>query len=105
MWLLAVFATVFILAVLWVVESFEPKALQLFTLKVKAKDPAKLKPALDRLLANNHMKPQLRGESKEELHYEVRIPIDRKADRLTDVILASDSANVTAVELDEKKEK
>ena len=36
----AVFATLFILAVLWVVESFEPKATQLFTLKVKAKDPA-----------------------------------------------------------------
>src|SRR5436853_1939253 len=68
LWLLAVFATVFILAVLWVVESFEPKARLSFTLKVKAKDPAKLRPMLDRLLAKNHVKPQLRGESKEELH-------------------------------------
>ena len=40
LWLLAAFATVFILALLWIVESFEPKATQLFALKVKAKDPA-----------------------------------------------------------------
>ena len=105
LWLLAAFATVFILALLWVVESFEPKARHLFTLKVKAKDPTKLRPALDRLLLQNHMKAELRGESKEELHYEVQVPIDRKADRLTDVILGIDQANVTAVELEEKKEK
>ena len=42
-YLLALFATVFILAVLWIVESFEPKATHAFTLKIKAKDPAALK--------------------------------------------------------------
>ncbi len=104
-WMLAVFATVFILVVLAVVESFEPKAKQLFTLKVKAKDPTKLKPELERLLAKNQLKHELRGTSKEELVYEVRIPIDRKADRLTDIILAIDPANATAVELEEKKER
>jgi hypothetical protein len=105
LWLLAVFATMFILGVLWVVESFEPKARQIFTLKVKAKDLGKLKPQLEQALARNHVKHELRGTSKEELHYEVRIPIDRKADHLTDIILAIDPANATAVELEEKKEK
>ena len=103
LWLLAAFATAFILAVLWVVESFEPKARQLFTLKVKAKDPAKLKGQLEQALVRNHVKHELRGTSKEELHYEVQIPIDRKADHLTDIILAIDPANATAVELEEKK--
>jgi uncharacterized membrane protein YhiD involved in acid resistance len=105
MWLLAVFATVFIVAVLWVVESFEPKAKLTFTLKVKAKDPAALKPQLELLLGKNHVKYELRGTSKEELHYELRIPIDHKADRLSEVILAIDPRNTTAVELEEKKEK
>src|SRR2546425_5163691 len=100
LWLLAAFATAFILAVLWVVESFEPKARQLFTLKVKAKDPAKLKGQLEQALVRNHVKHELRGTSKEELHYEVQIPIDRKADHLTDIILAIDPANATAVELE-----
>src|SRR5713226_9003841 len=63
LWLLAAFATVFILGVLWVVESFEPKAKQLFTLKVKAKDPAKLKGQLEQVLARNHVKHELRGTS------------------------------------------
>src|SRR3989441_5567430 len=93
LWLLAIFATTFILVVLEVVESFEPKAKQLFTLKVKAKDPAKLKPELERLLVKNQVKHELRATSKEELVYEVRIPLDRKADRLTDVILAIDPGN------------
>jgi uncharacterized membrane-anchored protein YitT (DUF2179 family) len=104
-WMLAAFATTFILVVLAVVESFEPKAKQVFTLKVKAKDPAKLKSDLERLLTKNHVKHELRGTSKEELVYEVRIPLDRKADRLTEIVLAIDPANATAVELEEKKEK
>src|SRR5436190_17746548 len=39
LWMLAAFSTGFVLIVLWIVESFEPKALQAFSLKVKAKDP------------------------------------------------------------------
>src|SRR5205085_8570335 len=50
MWLLATFATGFILVVLWIVESMEPKATDLFTLRVKAKDPAAVKGPLDALL-------------------------------------------------------
>jgi Domain of unknown function (DUF4956) len=104
-WILATFATAFILVVLWVVESFEPKAKLLFTLKVKAKNPAALEPQIERLLARSHVKFELRGTSKEELHYEVRIPIDHTADHLTDGILAIDPGNATAAELEEKKEK
>ena len=105
LWILATFATAFILVVLWVVESFEPKAKLLFTLKVKAKNPAALEPQIERLLARSHVKFELRGTSKEELHYEVRIPIDHKTDHLTDGILAIDPGNATAAELEEKKEK
>jgi len=105
MWLLATFATGFILLVLWIVESFEPKAKKLFTLKVKAKDPAALKPHLEQLLTRQHVKAELRGTSTEELHYEVRIPFDHKADGLTDAIVALDRDNASAAELEEKKEK
>ncbi len=60
LWPLAIFTTVFILALLWVVESFEPKATQLFALKVKAKDPAALKSKLDQLLTRYRIEHQLR---------------------------------------------
>jgi Domain of unknown function (DUF4956)/MgtC family len=105
LWMIAAFGTVFILFVLWIVESFEPTARKLFTLKVQAQDPPALKPKLERVLANHRITFELRGTSKEELHYEVKIPIDRKADRITDTILAIDPANATAAELEEKKEK
>ena len=62
LWMLALFATVFILGVLWVVESFEPKATQLFTLKVKAKDPAALKPKIEKLLTRYRLAFELRGD-------------------------------------------
>jgi hypothetical protein len=104
-WLLAGFATVFILALLWVVESFEPKATQLFTLKVKAKDPAAIKPKLDALLARYRLDAELRGTSPEELHYEVRMPTRKKTNRLSERIMSLDGENLTEVELEEKKEK
>ena len=104
-WLLATFATVFILALLWIVESIEPKATQLFTLKVKAKDPAAVKPKLDALLTRYRLEFELRGTSQEELHYEVRTPIERKTDRLSDRIVKLDPQNVTEVGWEEKKDK
>ena len=104
-WLLAAFATAFILALLWVVESFEPMATQLFTLKVKAKDSAAIKPKLDALLARYRFAVELRGSSQEELHYEVRLPSEGKTDRLSERILKLDPDNVTEVEWEEKKEK
>jgi len=105
LWMIATFGTVFILLVLWIVESFEPQAKRSFTLKVKAADPAELQPRLERVLTSHQVKFELRGTSKEELHYEVRIPLDREADRITDTILAIDPKNATAAELEEKKEK
>jgi uncharacterized membrane protein YhiD involved in acid resistance len=104
-WLLASFATVFILALLWIVESFEPKATQLFHLKIAAKDPAALKPQVDELLARYRLAYEMRAVSKEALEYEVRIPLARKTDRLSGIIMRLDPENATAVEWDEKKEK
>src|SRR4249919_668932 len=92
-WLLAGFATIFILALLWVVESMEPKATDLYTLKVKAKDPAGVKPKLDALLARYHLPFELRTTSKEELIYEVRTPVGGKTDRLSERIQKIDPEN------------
>ncbi|MEO8259459.1 MAG: DUF4956 domain-containing protein [Acidobacteriota bacterium] len=105
LWLLASFGTLFILAMLWVLESFEPSAHQLFLLTIKAADPAALKPRLEQLLTRHHLDFELRTVSKEEICYEVPLPINRKTDRLSSVILALDPDNATAVEWEEKKTK
>ena len=105
LWLLALFATGFILALLWVVESFEPKATQVFMLKVKAKDPAALKQQLEQLLTKSRLEYELRATSQEELHYEVRVPLTKGTDHISEMIMKIDPENATAVEIEEKKEK
>src|SRR5947207_3171170 len=100
LWMLAVFATVFILGTLWIVESFEPKARQLFSLKVKAKDPATLKPKIEQLLARYRLEHELRTVTKEEVTFEVHVPIERKTDRLSNEILSLDPDNASGVEWD-----
>ena len=105
LWMLAAFATGFILLVLWIVESFEPKALEIFMLKVKAKDPASLKPKIERVLTRYRIRHELRTESKEEITFEVHVPINKNTDPLSNEILRIDTENATGVEWEEKKEK
>lgn len=105
LWPLACFATAFILVLLWIVESFEPKATHVFLLKIQAKDPAALKPKIEEILSRSRVKHELRTESKEEISYEANVPFDRKTDRLSELILKIDPENATAVKWDDKKEK
>jgi uncharacterized membrane protein YhiD involved in acid resistance len=103
LWPLAIFATGFVLVLLWIVESFEPSATQLFALTVKTKDPAAIKPKLDRLLGRARVEHALRATSKEEIGYDVHWPIDRATERFADEIIALDPD--AAVHWEEKKEK
>jgi hypothetical protein len=105
LWMLALFSTGFVLAVLWFLESIEGPAHQHFMLKITAKDPSALKPKIEQMLARYRLEFELRTASKEELCYDVQVPIDRKTDRLSNVILSVDPQNATSVEWEEKKEK
>jgi len=105
LWMLAVFSAAFVLAVLWIVESFEPQAHQLFMLHVKAKDPQALRQKLESLLGRSHLAFELRSSTAENLTYEVQLPLDKKVDRLSNAILKIDPENETGVEWEEKKEK
>lgn len=103
-WMLAVFSTLFVLAVLWIVESFEPTAVQLFALKIKAAEPGTWKDAIERLLSRAGAAFEVRSLSKEELCYDVKLPIDRKTDRLSERIVDLDPKSMS-VGWEEKKEK
>lgn len=104
LWMLALFATGFILLVLWVIESFE-KARIPFQLTVKAKQPAELRPKLEALLTRHNLDYELRTVSSEQVQYQVLVPLDTKTDRLSNAILKMDPQNATGVEWDQKKEK
>jgi hypothetical protein len=105
LWMIASFATVFILAVLWVIESFEPRAWNTFTLTVNAKDAASLKLKLQALLLRSRLDYEVRSITADELVYEVKLPLDKKTDRLSNAILLIDPQNATGVEWVEKRDK
>src|SRR5262245_44171236 len=104
-WMIAVFATAFILGVLWVIESFEPNATQEFLLTVKAKDTTALRPRLEALLRSNRLEFELRASTEDELSFEVKKPLERKTDNLSQTILKIDHDKISGVEWEEKKTK
>jgi hypothetical protein len=99
------FSTGFVLLVLGIIESFEPKTTRPFTLEIKAKNPAALKPKLDEILKRARIEHEVRTTSADALCYDVLVPLERKTDRISELILKIDPENASAVEWKDKKEK
>lgn len=102
LYLLAAFATLFVLAVLWAVESFEPRAMRLFNLKLTASNPERFKSAIERVLAANHAEFDLRTIAAEEIHYQIRLPHDRRVETVSEQLRGIDELGIN---WEEKKEK
>jgi hypothetical protein len=101
---LSSFATVFLLALLWILESKEPEATVSFALKVSAHDAARLRRALQTVLRQHGLEYELRTWSTSELTYAVSVPFETRIDAVSQAIvgLRSDEINV---EWEEKKNK
>src|SRR6185436_9441738 len=80
---LTMFSTAFLVAMLWVIESFE-KGLKRFDLKIKAgKDTDALRPEVEAILRRYDLKFELRTSSDEEVCYDVQVPIDMRTERVS----------------------
>ena len=102
---LAAFATLFMLGLLWVVESMEPERLKTFELKLTAADPGKVRPELEQLLRRSRVKFELRTAGPKELVYEANLPLAVSTDRLSNAILKLETSGETEVVWEEKKKK
>jgi hypothetical protein len=103
---LAVFSTVFLVAALWVIESFEPQSRKPFDLKVKAgKQTDELRPQIEDVLRRYNLTFEIRTSSDEEVSYDVEVPIELKTDRVTNAILRLDPNGHASVDWIEKKSK
>jgi hypothetical protein len=102
---LAVFATVFLMGVLWVIESFEPSARKQFILEVKSKDAAKLQATVESLLRRRRVKYELRESTPEEFSFYVELPMEVKTDGISAEIIALDPDPGTGVEWKTEKKK
>ncbi len=95
---LAVVAAVFLMGVLWVIESFEPSARKEFILEIKSKDATKLQPTVEALLRRRRVKYELRESKPEEFSYLVQLPMEMKTDGISAEIIALDPDPGTGVE-------
>src|SRR5512134_2020127 len=85
-----ILATVFILAILYTLESFEPEKPKAFKLKVTGEDPADLKAEVERLLREQHISYELRQTGDEGLEYALQLPPRKKTDKVANAIAAID---------------
>lgn len=102
---LAVFATGFVLAVLWVLESIEPEPYSVFELTVAMKGAGDQRRSIEQTLRRFRIPFELRGSSAEDVSYEVKVPVKRDTDTISTAIAAIASDQDIDVKWDKKKEK
>jgi uncharacterized membrane protein YhiD involved in acid resistance len=102
---LALFATVFLLGVLWAVESIEPELTKHFELKISTGDPAALRGDIESILRRYHVKYEMRTLGQKELIYDTELPLHTRTDRIANAVLSTGKNGETEVAWDEKKTK
>jgi len=102
---LAAFAGLFILAVLWVVESLEPERTKVFDLRITTGDPASIRTGVEAVLRRYHIKYELRTAGNKDLVYEAELPMNTRTDRVSNAILLLDQGQETEVIWDDRKKK
>ena len=109
LYFLAIFAMLFVLGTVWLLESFEPDPYVTFDLTVSVKDKEKdsqdLKPAIEQVLRRYRIPFELRTTSPDDIAYEVKVPLKRNTDTISTAIARIDPAQTIEVKWDKKKEK
>jgi uncharacterized membrane protein YhiD involved in acid resistance len=101
---LAAFSTMFLVAALWVIESFEPQVQNRFELSIRlGENTDEKRPGIEAVLSRQRIRYQLRTMSDEALGYDVRVPIWADTKQVTDALLKLDASGHGAVEWTEKK--
>ena len=103
LFLFASAACVFVIGVLWLLESFEPPARSRFDLTIAAKDALRLRPHVEHALQHKNVTYELRGSSPTELHYEVTVPLALPIQKLSREIRHLDVKSKASVEWAIKK--
>ena len=102
---LALFSTVFILGVLWIVESFEPEQVKIFDLKITGPEPPTVRSDVEAILRKHKIAFELRSAGPKELCYEAKLPMAARTDRVSNAILSLQPGAETEVNWEEKKKK
>jgi uncharacterized membrane protein YhiD involved in acid resistance len=101
----ATFSTLFILCVVWILESLEPKTRKDFMLKIGAKDSPEMRTAVEEVLKQNKVPYELRAFTPDDLTYAVKLPLAKKTDAITHALMGLGGNEPLAVEWSDKKSK
>jgi uncharacterized membrane protein YhiD involved in acid resistance len=104
LYLFAIFATVFVLGVLLVIESIDPEPYALFELTITAKDSAGLKDSIEAVLQRRRIPLELRSTSAEKICYQVKLPLDTHTDTVTDALMKLRPLKSINVKWEQKKD-
>ena len=103
---MAAFSAVFILVALWIIESFEPRGLKTFDVKIKMGDDTDgRRGEIESILQQHRINFELSSSSDQEVCYDVQVPYDLPRDTVTNAILRLDPQGHAAVDWTEKKPK
>ncbi len=109
LYLIAVIATLFLLGLLWIIESFEPQTLKIFDLKITAENESetleKLRPRIEQVLRRFRLPFEGRSLTNNELSYEVQMPFDASTDPVSHGIVALSPKTDMGVVWTDKKPK
>ena len=100
---LSPFATVFLLLLLYILETSEPEAAVRFLLKIATEDVARIRRAVEAALRRERLQYELRSWASGELHYMVEVPLGKKTDAISKNLVALGKG--VSVDLEEMKEK
>jgi uncharacterized membrane protein YhiD involved in acid resistance len=104
LYLLAAFATLFLLLILWLVESHTPKMMVRFKLKVSTPEPLQLMPKIETVLRTRRLSYELRDYSDKELEYDLHVPLDLPTEAILNELRKLESAVDMSFALERKKE-
>lgn len=104
---LAPIATLFLLGLLWVLESQEPQPTVSLTLKIAAPDAARMRRQVEGVLRRNGLEYELRGWGQGELSYAVSLPVEKKTENLSAALVGvgGKERDAVTVEWSDRKDK
>jgi len=109
LYFLALFAMLFVLGTVWLLESIEPEPYSTFDLTISVKDKETnskdLKPRIEHVLRHFRIPFELRTTSPDDIAYEVQVPLKRHTDSVSTAIARVDPKQAIEVKWDKKKEK
>src|SRR6187455_40218 len=84
---LAMFSTAFLVAALWVIESFEPESVKHVTLSVKKSDQSdEIRKQVEAVLRRHQLEWEIKTLADEEISYDVKVPVDMSTDPISESI-------------------